>query len=316
MLNLFFSYSHKDELLRDALEVHLSVLKRQGAIAPWHDRCLRPGSDLDDGILAQLEAADIILFLVSPDFIASEYCYGREMTRALERADAGEAEVLPIILRPCEWLQTPLSARVAAPADGRPVTKWPDQDEAFLDVARAIRRLVEERAPVQPAQSAVIAEAAQPVVARPAGPRSSNMRVHRVPTQQEKDRFQEETFAYVRDFVRNSLEELDARHEDVGTRFRKIDADRFTGTIYRNGAVLGGFTIFCGNGHMDGILFSGRPDAGTNSWNESFHVVEGETGLAMRPMGMSFHARTKEANLTPLGTAEFLWELIMEPLQR
>src|SRR5213080_3948433 len=107
MVAVFFSYSHKDEDLRDQLETHLAMLKRQGVISAWHDRRLIAGSDIDTGITEELEGADIILLLVSPDFLASDYCYGVEMTRALERQAAGEARVIPVILRPCEWKQAP-----------------------------------------------------------------------------------------------------------------------------------------------------------------------------------------------------------------
>jgi hypothetical protein len=85
MASVFFSYSHKDEELRDRLEVALATLKRQGLIETWHDRMLRAGDEFDPGIREELERAEIILLLVSPDFIASSYCYDVEMTPALEK---------------------------------------------------------------------------------------------------------------------------------------------------------------------------------------------------------------------------------------
>ena len=100
---LFFSYSHVDESHRDQLEVHLSALKHQGLIEAFHDRRIVAGSDLGQSIDANLNAADVILLLVSADFIASQYCYDREMIRAMERHDKGEAKVIPVILRPCDW---------------------------------------------------------------------------------------------------------------------------------------------------------------------------------------------------------------------
>jgi hypothetical protein len=139
MVTLFFSYSHKDEALRDQLEIHLAMLKRQGVISTWHDRRLIAGSDLDAGISRELECAEIILLLISPDFLASEYCYSVEMTHALQRHEAGEARVIPVILRPCDWTHAPFGKLLAAPRDGKPVTRWPDTDEAFLDIATAIR---------------------------------------------------------------------------------------------------------------------------------------------------------------------------------
>src|ERR1039457_471366 len=136
---LFLSYSHKDEVLRDQLETQLTMLKRQGVISVWHDRRLIAGDYVDAGISKQLEVADIILILVSPDFLASEYCYSVEMTRALERNAAGEARVIPVILRPCEWQHAPFGKLLATPKDGKPVTKWADPDEAVSGIAHEVR---------------------------------------------------------------------------------------------------------------------------------------------------------------------------------
>ncbi len=100
-VKIFFSYSHKDEAFRDKLDVQLSTLKYEGLIETWHDRCITAGSPLDQRINARLEEADIILLLVSPDFLASQYCYGLEVTRALKRSESGNVRVIPVILRPC-----------------------------------------------------------------------------------------------------------------------------------------------------------------------------------------------------------------------
>src|SRR5680860_1565590 len=107
MINLFFSYSHQDEDYRDELEVHLSMLKRQGLVSVWHDRRIPVGDDIDKEISQNLEEADVILLLVSPYFLASDYCYNIEMQRALERHKKGDAVVIPVILEPSEWLHTP-----------------------------------------------------------------------------------------------------------------------------------------------------------------------------------------------------------------
>ena len=115
MATLFFSYSHADEGLRDQLEKHLAALQRQGVIEAWHDRRIPPGDLVDASISEQLERADIILLLVSPDFLASNYCYEVEMRRALERHAAGEARVVPVILRPCDWQGTELGRLMATP---------------------------------------------------------------------------------------------------------------------------------------------------------------------------------------------------------
>jgi len=142
MAKLFLSYSHKDEALRGELEVHLTMLQREGTITVWHDRKIDAGDVLDGAISAQLTSSDIILLLVSPDFLASSYCYDIELKQAMIRHEDGNARVIPVILRPCDWHYAPFSKLLAAPKDGKPITKWSNRDEAFLDVVRQIRRSV------------------------------------------------------------------------------------------------------------------------------------------------------------------------------
>ncbi|WP_448603995.1 tetratricopeptide repeat protein [Thermoleptolyngbya sp.] len=142
-LTLFVSYSHRDEALKDELIVHLANLKRQGKIAAWQDRDIEAGTEWDVEIKQQLEAAEVILLLITPRFLASDYCYDLEMQRAVQRHDEGNARVIPIILKPCDWQGSPFSKLQVLPKDAKPVTQWTDQDEAFLNVVQGIRRAVE-----------------------------------------------------------------------------------------------------------------------------------------------------------------------------
>jgi hypothetical protein len=141
---VFFSYAHKDKRLRDQLETHLSSLKRQNIITGWHDRKIAAGTEWKDRIDEHLESARIILLLVSADFLASEYCYNVELKRALERHEAGEARVIPVILRPCDWQTAPFGKLQALPTDAKPVTEWSSRDRAFQIVAEGIRKVVKE----------------------------------------------------------------------------------------------------------------------------------------------------------------------------
>lgn len=123
MYKVFFSYSHRDEELRNGLEIHLSALKRQGIIEAWHDRKIPAGSEVDPSIMTEMEESDIILLLISPYFIASNYCYEVEMNRALERHQDGTAVVIPVILHMCDWHGLPFGKLLATPDDGKPVSK-------------------------------------------------------------------------------------------------------------------------------------------------------------------------------------------------
>lgn len=142
-LDVFISYSHKDEELKEELEVHLANLKRQGKIKPWQDRAIEAGAEWDAEIKTRLESAQVILLLISPRFIASEYCYDKEMQRAMQRHENSTARVLPIILKPVDWKDTPFSKLQVLPKDAKPISQWEDRDAAFLDVVQGIRRVVE-----------------------------------------------------------------------------------------------------------------------------------------------------------------------------
>jgi hypothetical protein len=137
-VELFFSYSHKDEALRDALATHLSNLEWQGIVSSWHDRKIVAGTEWDDEIKSRLDAADIILLLISPDFIASQYCRQVEIPQAMARHEAGEGFVIPVILRPFYWNDAPFAKLQAYPKDAKAVTLWSNQDEAFVSVTQGI----------------------------------------------------------------------------------------------------------------------------------------------------------------------------------
>ena len=162
-IRVFFSYSHADDRHRIRLEKALKLLERQGLIDTWTDRKLLPGDRWEEGIAEELERADLILFLVSDDFIASDFIWGREMKRALERQAAGEARVVPVIVRPCDWHPAPFGKLQAVPKDGLAVTdpEWGSEDKAWEDVAKRLRAMVEDLAgrrassPSRTARSAV-----------------------------------------------------------------------------------------------------------------------------------------------------------------
>ena len=142
-VKIFVSYAHEDRAHLTKLERHLTPLLRQGFIDLWHDRNISAGANWQHEIDQHLDTAHIILLLVSPDFISSDYCHSVEVTRAKERHERGEAILIPIILRPIQWQQE-FGTFEALPTGTKPVTKWSNRDEAFLDVTLGIQRVVEE----------------------------------------------------------------------------------------------------------------------------------------------------------------------------
>src|SRR6266566_5217169 len=122
---VFISYSHQDQALRGELEKHLSNLKRQNVITSWYDGNIIPGTEWEPEIMKRLKRAQIILLLVSADFMASDFCYGTEMKEAIARHDTDQARVIPILLRPTDLKDAPFAKLKMLPTDAKAVTRWP-----------------------------------------------------------------------------------------------------------------------------------------------------------------------------------------------
>src|SRR5437763_778051 len=116
-VKIFFCYAHEDEALLNKLKAHLRPLQRQGLIDVWHDRNITAGTEWEQQITQHLNTAQVILLLISSDFMNSDYCYSIEMKQAIERHERGEARVIPIILRPVYWKKAPFGKIQALPQD-------------------------------------------------------------------------------------------------------------------------------------------------------------------------------------------------------
>ncbi|WP_437959874.1 acylphosphatase [Sorangium sp. So ce119] len=141
-MNVFLSYARADRELMERLREAMSALEREKEIKIWHDDNISAGDPIECTIDEHLDNAELIMILVSASFLGSDACYDKEMRRALERERKGEARVLPVLLRPCDWSQTPIAALSVLPIDSRPITSWPSQDEAFTSVAQGVRTIV------------------------------------------------------------------------------------------------------------------------------------------------------------------------------
>jgi hypothetical protein len=333
---LFFSYSHRDEALRDQLEVQLSMLKRQGIIETWHDRRIGAGEALHATIDDHINHDEIILLLLSPDFIASDYCYDVEVQRALERHKTGDAIVLPVILRPCDWIPA-FGFLNATPRDGKAVTTWPNVDEAFLQVAQAIRAAAERwnqrqsstavhpsagaRRPDRPDIGVASTASVAPLSALPtsaaAGPRSSNLRLAKTFTQRDHDQFRLDTFEYIARHFENSLAELGKRNEGYEGVFRRIDAGRFIAKIYQHGRDVARATVFLGDGGGlgSGIHYLASESMSNSGMNESLRIEADDQSLFLLPLGMSTFNHDARKPLTQEGAAEYYWAMLIAPLQ-
>jgi len=321
MAKVFFSYSHADEALRDQLEKQLSLLKRQGIIETWHDRRIGAGQEFAREIDQHVETDDIILLLVSADFIDSDYCYELEMRRAMERHEAGDAIVIPVILRACDWHGTPFGKLNATPPDGKAITTSPDRDQALLEVAKAVRgaadRLSSRSSPTSVAEApgTTAVSVAPPLSTR--GPRSSALALARTFTERDKDTYKLETFEYISRYFENSAAELTARNPGIEATFRRIDANRFSTIIYRDGQSIARCSIFMGERpYSSGIAYSSS-DMSTNGYNEALNVEADDQSLFLISMGMAAMGghRGGSGKLTQEGAAELYWQMLISPLQ-
>lgn len=320
MPSVFLSYSHADEALRDQLEKQLSLLKRQGIIEVWHDRRIGAGEDFARAIDAHVETDDIILLLVSSDFLDSDYCYEKEMTRAMQRHDAGEAIVIPVILRACDWHGAPFGKLNATPPSGKPVTQFADRDQALLEVAKAVRGAVERVKPQVSKKSGLASAKPAPAsVAEPAtviGPRSSNLGLAKQFSERQRDAFKVESFEFLARFFENSLTELMQRNQAIETSFRRVDANRFSAVIYKDGKAASRCTVFIGDRLVSGgIAYTSQETTETNSYNEMLTVDADDQSMYLRSMGMAMSRRSENSKLTQEGAAELYWSILIQPLQ-
>ena len=166
-IRLFCSYSHRDEALWNELAKHLKLLERQGLVRSWHDRKIGAGDDWSQAIDRNLREADVILLLISADFVASDYCFDIEMKTAMERHAAGCALVVPVILRPVDWRATPFGRIQALPKDGKPVTTFDNIDVALEQVAVGVRGAIEK---LRMARGGEIEPSGRPPLAAPGLP--------------------------------------------------------------------------------------------------------------------------------------------------
>ncbi|BCL80109.1 hypothetical protein ccbrp13_25740 [Ktedonobacteria bacterium brp13] len=142
-VEIFMCYAHADRLWIDKFEKHLRSLRSQGSIVIWHDRDISAGQEWDQEVDAHLEQAHIVLLFVSPDFMASDYVYGSEFQRIMERNAQEKTRVIPIILSPVYWQRSPFNLLTPLPRIGQSISSWANTDIAIAEIMEEIRRLIQ-----------------------------------------------------------------------------------------------------------------------------------------------------------------------------
>lgn len=289
----------------ERLHTHLAVLRREGRIDTWYDREILAGGNLNQEINDQLETSELFLLLVSPDFLASNYCYEREMTVALERHRVGAAQVVPIIIEPCDWESTPLRELKALPRDGKPVSEWTNSNNAFLDVVQELRRLVNDEAP-----QLIVLEGNQPIEDRPEVRR---YRVKRDFDDIDRSDFREAAFNAIRNYFEASINEIDAI-DNLRGRYAATGPFTFTCTIINRGRDRGvaHITVHGRNGDfgLADIYYSFSENAPPNSAHGGFTIEADEFDLFLRPSMSVFEQGGDK--LSPQAAATKLWVQFLE----
>jgi hypothetical protein len=155
------------------------------------------------------------------------------MKRAMERHENGQSRVIPVILHPCDWHGSPFGKLLATPTDGRPISKFPNQHDAFLEVTKAIRETAEQIRPIVDTNHSKAIQSRSDQTPKAVIPdlRSSNLRISKTFTDRERDKFLTEAFEYIANFFEGSLSELKRRNPEVDTEFRRVDANNFVATV-------------------------------------------------------------------------------------
>lgn len=212
---------------------------------------------------------------------------------------------------------------MAVPQDGKPISKYPNQNDAFLEIVQAIRRILKEveNQPDHLFQKPKVSNKSSEQLQNFTNhkPRSSNLRIKKRFAQQDKDIFLEQSYQYIANYFENSLEELQSRYLKITTKYKRVDTNHFTAKIYNDGKTVSECRIWLeeGDRFTGSIRYAHSSSIGDNSYNESMSVEDDGYMIFLKPMGMSFRKQGEKENrhLSQEGASEYFWEMLVENLQ-
>ncbi|KAA8388526.1 toll/interleukin-1 receptor domain-containing protein [Acetobacter sp. DmW_136] len=295
----FISYSHADEKALEKLHKHLSILKRDGELLAWTDHEILAGDKVDVSISRQLEICDLFIALISPDYLASNYCYETEFGRAQERALSGELRIVPVILEPCDWLASPFKEFLALPKEGRPVSNFTNVNNAFLDIVTGIRRIIESG---NCEKQNSIDEKKSPI--------SRQVRIKKDFDAIQRADYADRAFDVLHDYFKSSCVELSRASEDLRTKFEDMSPTAFTCSVvnrskYNEEAHI---TVHNSKGNISGfgsISYINRRYAEKNMANGWIRVANDDYQLFLKMD--HFSGNRDDEKITPEQVAERLW---------
>lgn len=308
-VQIFISYSHADDRVLERLHKHLAMMQRDALISAWSDHQILPGANLNAAISSELEKADIFLALLSPDYLASNYCYEKEFEFALERSREGALRVVPVIAEPCDWLSSPFQEFLALPKEGKAISEWTNANNAYLDIVTGLRRLVGEASvPLErlegPGRGEVVSLARK-------------VRVKRDFDVIEKVEFADKTFSSMRDYFRDAASELEGASEDLRSRMEDMSPTAFTCTIVNRAKMPKAeahITVHNQKARSRGFggnieyVFQAYADPGSS--NGSIRVDADEYNLYLSTNGYGGYG--ENSKYSPSQVAEWLWNKFVQ----
>lgn len=301
-MKAFISYSHKDIDYLEKLKVHLAQIRRDGLITEWTDKEITVGANLDNSISSALSASQLFILLVSPEYIASQYCYEKEFETALKLQDEGIITIIPIIVEPCEWKSTPLGAIKSLPYDGKPVSEWTNANNAFVQVIQEIRKLINQ----QPTDNDFpISDSIQPIAAK------RTYRAEKKFTEVDKLDFKEKSFEAIKSYFKLAIAEFN-NLENLQARFLTEEKTVFSCLISNKGNLKDAYiTIGLSNGEHFGsgdLNYNFTQSMAQNSinLNNLFSIRHDDYNLYWETRN-SFQSSNNE-QLTDKQIAEKIWD--------
>ncbi len=303
MAHAFISYSHSDEYIVKRLHTHMSQLKREGTLTSWFDGEILVGSTLDENIKVELEKADLFIAIVSPDYLNSAYCYDIEFQRALAKFQIGQVRIIPIIAQPCDWKPSPFGKFKAIPKDGKPISEWTNENNAFLNIIDELRRIV-SGAPlaVEPAMSTV---------------KKTTYKIKRDFDPVDLLNFRDESFQIIHDYFTEAMEEINGVNEIKARFVNDIPKQQFTCVITNRAKI--GTTGYISIGiqqseHFgrNGIAFAFADHLNQNVYGNNFSIEYDDYELFWKRNDMMFGSRQNVEKPNAKKIAELLWEQFIQ----
>jgi len=300
-LKIFISYSHRDEAVLDRLRTHLATLARDEVVETWDDREIRAGQIVDGTIANAHDVSTVFMPIVSPDFLASDYCYEKEMQAALEKAERGEMTIVPVIAEPCDWLSSPLKKFKAVPKDGKPISEWTNANNAYLDIVQELRRVA-------------MADGRKVMAAKPAkgggSPAASRVKIRRDFSSIDRAKFRDAAYTEIRRYFAESIEEF-GQIEGLQGAFEDIDPNAFTCTIVNRSKREAESHLTVRNNKnrqhaLGDMTVSFDAYARTETANEIVSVASDDYDQYLE-LGMRFGGSDTDRRLSAAQVADILW---------